>query len=276
MFVLSEHIDNRNIGIDISYKSNTMLDRNWQWIGRERWIGSLVVKAVVLKFTHPDASFGQYTFVLSISTFDKKPLISGTSNNILDRNRHQIGWERNELEFRLLQHWSSVHSKHRKFYASWWRIWSILTKHRLRQLFLKYNVQKFSTKWMLARRTVRASFLNEKQLLEWKEQNITFMVNWNYCYCYCYCCRFCRLFCYHGCVLVVVTAVPAVSAVIFLVLILLFFRYGYCGCKTFSSLVFLALRLNLNMHCLIWNVKRSCLLKTSHHLTLWISFFASR
>ena len=269
MFVLSEHIDIRNIGIDISYKSNTMLDRNWQWIGRERWIGSLVVKAVVLKFTHPDASFGQYTFVLSISTFDKKPLISGTSNNILDRNRHQIGWERNELEFRLLQHWSSVHSKHRKFYASWWRIWSILTKHRLRQLFLKYNVQKFSTKWMLARRTVRASFLNEKQLLEWKEQNITFMVKWNYCYCYC--CRFCRLFCYHGCVLVVVIAV---SAVIFLVLILLFFRCGYCGCIPFSSLVFLALRLNLNMHCLIWNVKRSCLLKTSHHLTLWILFFA--
>ena len=115
MFVLSEHIDNLNIGIDISYKSNTMLDRNWQWIGRERWIGSLVVKAVVLKFTHPDASFGQYTFVLSISTFDKKPLISGTSNNILDRNRHQIGWEINKLEFRLLQHWSSVHSKHRDF-----------------------------------------------------------------------------------------------------------------------------------------------------------------
>ena len=138
------------------------------------------------------------------------------------------------------------------------------------------NVQKFSTKWMLARRTVRASFLNEKQLLEWKEQNITFMVKWNNCQCYCYCCRFCRLFCYHGCVLVVVTAVPDVSAVIFLVLILLFFRYGYCGCKTFSSLVFLALRLNLNMHCLIWNVKRSCLLKTSHHLTLWILFFASR
>ena len=36
------------------------------------------------------------------------------------------------------------------------------------------------------------------------------------------------------------------------------------------------LRLNLNMHCLIWNGKRSCLLITSHHLTLWIFFFASR
>ena len=241
-----------------------MLDRNWQWIGRERWIGSLVVKAVVLKFTHPDASFGQYTFVLSISTFDKKPLISGTSNNIFDRNRHQMVDK--EMNWNLgccsTGHQSTA-SKHRKFYASWWRIWSILTKHRLRQLFLKYNVHKFSTKWMLARRTVHASFLNEKQLLEWKEQNITFMVKCNYCYCYCYCCRFGRLFCYHGCVLVVVIAVPAVSAVIFLVLILLFFRCGYCGCIPFSSLVFLALRLNLNMHCLIWNVKRSCLLLTN-------------
>ena len=57
----------------------------------------------------------------------------------------------------------STTSKHRKLYTSWWPIWSILTKHRLRQILLKYNVHKISTKWMSTRRrTVHARFLLQK------------------------------------------------------------------------------------------------------------------
>ena len=46
-------------------------------------------------FTYPNASFEKYTFILSISTFDMKPLLScSTSNAILDIDRPQIGGER--------------------------------------------------------------------------------------------------------------------------------------------------------------------------------------
>jgi hypothetical protein len=80
-----------------------MLDRNRLQIGEERRIGSLVATALAghasvhklqKGFTYPNASFEQYTFVLSISTFDMKPLLSCTSNAILDRDRPQIGGER--------------------------------------------------------------------------------------------------------------------------------------------------------------------------------------
>ena len=81
--------------------------------------------------------------------------------------------EKDGLEFPLLQHWSCSSSPQQapKFYASWWRILSILTKHSLLQLFLKYNLHKFSTKWMSMRRTVCASFLNEGKSSCWNERN---------------------------------------------------------------------------------------------------------
>ena len=43
---------------------------------------------------HPDDQFDQYMFVLRISIFEMKALISYTSNTILDKNRPYIGGER--------------------------------------------------------------------------------------------------------------------------------------------------------------------------------------